>query len=208
MADLTPAPHGVAINEARTGFMNRAWVQWFDDIRTRMSDGHKSLLDVTVSSDTTLDIKTNITSDYEHYKLVLQDILVTQPSDLMNIRVSLDTGSTFESATDDYTRLLETNTGSIAVTNDDLDSELTLNASGLGNTSSSMINGVIEFFTPSNTINGKFFRWNLSYKNDSGTLVLTKGTGLYNGTGAFDALRLYLNAGTFISGKYKLYGVR
>lgn len=208
MPDLTPPPHGVGMISERTGFMSKAWIQWFDDIRTRSFDGHKSLQNTTIDSNTTIDLTKYINKDYNHYKLVLQDVKVSQPTGILYVRTSDDTGTTFNSGATDYTWILESNSGSLTTSSDSEDSKFQLISSGLGNTSSSIMNGVIEFFTPSNTTNGKFFRWDLSYKNNSGSLVLAKGTGIYNGTAAINALRLYLSTGSFSSGSYTLYGVR
>lgn len=207
MATLPPPPLGVSINE-ETGFMSKGWVQWFQDIKNRSADGHKEVFSATLSSNDTVDITSGITGDYEHYRLVLQDIKVSQPNSTLNLRVSTDTGTTFKSGASDYTWLYEMNTGTSTTTADSDDSELTLTSSNINNTSSSIINGNIEFFTPAGTTNASHFKWELQYKNSGSTFTVVKGGGLYNTAAAFDSIRLYLNQGKFTSGKYKLYGIR
>ena len=207
MAKVVPPPLGVGINE-ESGFLTRAWLQWFQDLQNNTAEGLVQLADGTFSSSETLTLTNNISAEYGHYRVLLSDLLVSQPGDILNIRVSEDTGSTYKSGASDYSWLIEENTGSVATTTDSANTALTLNNTGLGNTSSSIINGEIDFFTPANTVNAKHFRWEMSYKNNSGVLTKNTGTGLYNGTGAVDAIKLYLNSGVFASGSYKLYGIK
>jgi hypothetical protein len=207
MAQLTPPPFGTNINEP-SGFMSKGWIQWFQDIQEDTANGLNSVADSTIASDDTMDIVSGISSDYGHYSLVLQDILISQPSDVLNLRVSTDKGSTFESGAADYTWILETNTGTISTTTDSADNKLQLTPSSLNNASDSIINGEIEFFTPAGTSNASHFKWDIQYKNTSGVLTTVKGSGLYNIPAAFDGIRLYLNTGVLTSGSYKLYGIR
>jgi hypothetical protein len=208
MAKVVPPPIGAGIVEEH-GFMSPAWLQWFLDVEQNTAQGLVELSSATISSDETLTLTTGITADYDHYTIKLQDMLLSQPGDVLNVRVSEDEGSTYKSGAADYTWLIEQNlAGTQTSSTDSADSELTINDSGFGNSVDSIINGTVEFFTPANTVNAKFFKWELSYKNNSGDLTMTKGTGLYNGTGAVDAIKLYLNTGKFTSGSYKLFGVK
>jgi len=207
MAQLTPPPFGTNINED-SGFMSKGWIQWFQDIQDDAANGRNSVADSTISSNDTLDIVSGISLDYDHYSLVLQDILISQPSDMLSLRVSTDTGSTFESGAEDYTWLIETNTGSTITTTDSADNRIQLTPSSLNNASDSIINGEIEFFTPAGTSNASHFRWDIQYKNTSGVLTRVEGSGIYNISAAFNGVRLYLNTGAFTSGSYKLYGIR
>lgn len=208
MAKVVPPPIGVGIIEP-SGFMSRAWLQWFLEVENNTAKGLCELATATISSDETLPIINNISAEYGHYIVQLQDVKVSQPNDILYVRVSEDTGSTYKSGATDYTYLLEQNAaGTQTSVSSSTASSLVMNSAGLGNTVSSIINGTIEFFTPANTANAKFFKWELAYKNNSGDLTRTTGTGLYNGTGAVDAIKLYLGTGKFSSGSYTLFGVK
>jgi hypothetical protein len=207
MAKAVPPPFGVGMVE-ESGFLSRAWLQWFQDIQNNTAEGVVQLGSGTISSSETITLTTGITSEYDHYRIELLDIIVSQPNDILNVRVSEDAGSTYKSGATDYSWLIEENTGTQATTTDNTATELPMNSSGFANSGQGIIRGNIEFFTPANTVNAKHFRWDLSYKNNSGNLTKTSGTGLYNGTGAIDAIKLYLNTGVLTSGSYKLYGIK
>lgn len=208
MAKVVPPPIGVGIIEDH-GFMSRAWLQWFLDVEQNTAQGIVELAHGTISSNETITLIDSINTEYDHYKIQLQDVLLSQPGDMLNVRVSENTGSTYKSGAADYTWLIEQNeAGTQSSSTDSADSKIMVNSSAFGNSLDSIINGTIEFFTPGNTVNAKFFKWELSYKNNTGSLVMNKGTGLYNNTGAVDAIQLYLNTGKFTSGSYKLFGVK
>lgn len=207
MARTIQPPLGVGILDTN-GYMNRAWVQWFTDVYNNTAEGLVELNSTTLSSVDNHTITSDINADYEHYRVVLSDIKVSQPNDILNIRVSEDTGVTYKNSTADYDWIIESNSGSSAISTDAADSEITLNSEGFSNTTTGHINGVIDFFTPANSSNAKTFRWDLTYENNSGNLTMTRGTGRYLGTGAFDAIKFYLNTGKLSSGKIKIYGIK
>lgn len=204
---LPPPPVGTSINE-NSGFMSKGWVQWFQDVFISYSDGRSSLKSVTLASNETLIINSDITSAYGHYIIELQDVKVSSPGDTLYLRVSSDTGATYKSGASDYTWQLAVNNGSVTTTSDSLDSELHLTTATLDNGSDDILNGRIEFFSPTGSSNASHFKWELQYKNTSGALTTIKGAGLYNTPASFDAIKLYLGAGVFTSGSYKLYGIR
>ena len=207
MPNIAPAPHAAGIVHPDLR-MDLAWVQWFDDIRTRTSDGHKDLLSGSFSDSSALDVVSDITADYEHYRLVLQNVRCSQAGANLQLRVSNNLGTSYESGAADYTWIIEENNGTVSTTTDAEDTEIHLMSPSSGTGTSNIINGSIELFSLASTDVVKFIRWDISYKNSSNELVLVKGTGIYNTAEAIDALRVSFSSGDITSGQYKLYGIR
>jgi hypothetical protein len=133
-------------------------------------------------------------------------VLVSQPDSLIYVRVSKDSGSSYENANDDYSWVLSLTGETSLKKYDNEDNQMQLVTSGLGNDSTNIVTGEIIFYDLAGTSNVKFFKWDLRYKDMDDNIALVRGAGSYNDSGTINGIRIFPSQGNFSSGSLEIFG--
>lgn len=151
---------------------------------------------------------TGLNTNYEIYKLIINNIIPATAGDHLWIRISTDNGATYKSGTTDYfyanRRLTQ---GGTAVNANGNISAIQLDQGGLStNNFSSQFE--ITFVEPdvSNTGNGCFYLGQ-HYDNTTAGFVTILGEGYYGTAAAINAFQALCSTGNISSGIFKLYGI-
>lgn len=209
MSSISRPPFIAAISGA-AGSVSRTWMSWFQEVQRNATEGHVLLNSQEVSSDSSIDMLNVISSDYEEYRLVLENVSVATDGALLFLRVSEDAGANWESGASGYDWVNTSNDGTaITSTSDAADSEITLMEDGIENTTADgRVCGHIHFYTPSSTAHKKTFMWDLTYENTANVLCRVQGSGRYLSSNAIDAVQILADSGNLAAGCIKLYGIR
>ena len=206
MAEIAPPPQATNISGAE-GVTDPAWFQWFQEVWDKSRQGFQSLVSQEISSDDSLEfLLTGPSAGFKDYKIVLNNVLVTQPDTLIYVQVSTDGGSSYKSGNADYSWVLSLS-GNISFKEyDNEDSQMQLVPLGVGNASTNIVTGEIIFYDLAGDAALKFLRWDLRYKDADGDITLVRGAGSYNDSGDIDGIRFYPSQGAFSEGTLEIFG--
>lgn len=166
------------------------------------------LATLTASSSATLDDTTHITSTYDEYMIVFEDVLPASNNVNFGVRYSTNAGSTWISTgyiNNDDGSATDRITMNRAVVNN--------NAVGPSTISSTSNYGGFSgtaFFTNPNSAKYKKFQFDTTtVPNGDATVGRSVGAGIYNGaTTAINGLRFLMDSGNIASGLIKIYGIQ
>jgi hypothetical protein len=172
------------------------------------SDGRVLIKEGTVTSAADLTLVNGVSSavfdsTYDIYELeIINAVPVTDGADLY-LRVSDDTGVTFEAGASDYSWIYQ---GSSAFA-DANDAQIRIGDT-CGNDTGEACTAKIRIYTPSNSTYTKKFEVFLAGNFTSGLLYIYQGGAEFKGnTNAIDALQVLFSSGNISTLSYKLYGI-
>lgn len=206
--ELPTPPQSVNISTS-AGAADPAWAAWFQEVWSKSRQGFQSLVSQTINSNENLEVLiTDKISGYKDYKVVFNNVLVSQPDTLLQVRISTDSGVTYKSGAADYSWIVSL-TGAISkkIYNND-DSKMQLVDSGIGNASQNIVTGEIVFYDLTGSSNVKFFKWDLRYKDINDDIALVRGAGSYNNAAAINGIKIFPNQGIISSGELEIFGAR
>ena len=168
---------------------------------------------VTASSSATVDFATGFSAGFHRYVLDITSMAVATDHVELQLLVTDDSGSSYESSGYEYathvqnsgtSHSLYSSTGASFI----LLTYATSSNGSIGNAATESFNTTITFYAPSNTSHHKLCDFYGSYITTSDQCNLVSGTGLFNGnTSALTGFRLLTDSGNIASGTFKLYGI-
>ena len=168
---------------------------------------------VTASSSATVDFATGFSAGFSRYVLDITSMAVATDHVELQLLVTDDSGSSYESSGYEYATHVQ-NSGASHTTYAATGASFILltfaTASGgsIGNAATESFNTTITFYAPSNTSHHKLCDFYGSYITTSAQCNLVAGTGLFDGnTSALTGFRLLTDSGAIASGTFKLYGI-
>lgn len=162
---------------------------------------------VVVSS---LDITSNINSNFNAYELELYNLYPATDGNNLWIRVSEDGGSTFKAGGTDYGYAGNRSTDAAAnIPYGSTGAAQIVCATSAFNGNASGIEMTVKFYSPGNSGVNKRFRFDSVYLNNAGVLNADSGVGTYKlNTNAINALRVMFSTGIIQGGSWALYGLK
>ncbi len=172
--------------------------------------GWQLLSTQTASSNATLDFTSVITSDFDTYMFVLQDIIPATDATDLRMRTSTDNGSTFDSGASDYTTAGFANhdgTASLVALNNTGSAHVSIGVS-VGNASGEAYNGIVYLFNPLGSSVHKTGRYLSNFINSTPNLQIYDGAFRRVTNADVDAVRFYMSSGNITSGAIRCYGLK
>ncbi len=204
--EIAPPPQAANITGAG-GLTDPAWFQWFQEVWDKSRSGFQSLISTTIGTDEDLEfIITDKFSDFKDFKIVFNNVLVSNPGAFIYLQISQDSGSSYKKGSTDYSWILSNSAANSFKSFDNNDSQMQLVSPGLGNNSTNIVTGEIIFYNLSGESDIKFFKWDLRYKDTNSQIVLVRGAGSYNSSGTINGIKFFPSTGTFSSGELEIFG--
>jgi hypothetical protein len=179
---------------------------------TLLTGGGWVLLDTkTASSSATIDFTSVITSAYDTYMFVFQDIVPATDGANLLMRTSTNNGVSYDSTSGDYYRSgASSSSGSATLSSlaDVASSFVTLMAT-LGTSTGENCSGVVRLYNPLGT--AKYRIGDFSFSNvasNSGELLVNNGGFTRRSAADIDAVRFYMSSGNIASGIFRLYALK
>ncbi len=149
---------------------------------------------------------------YKLIVLIMTGALPASNNQDLWIRTSTDDGGAFDAGPSDYawlTRLSEMDTTpTVEEKGDDADNQIAIQgADGIGNTANEGIDGIIEIFSPAETVfTSLVFRGNL--RDQASKEVYYSGSGIRLSAADVNGVRVLFQSGNIASGEFACYGLR
>jgi hypothetical protein len=186
-------------------------VQIFSSVSSGGSGSYQRLGSQTASASATLPFTSLITSAYNIYDFILENIILTTDNVDLLMRTSTDNGSTYDSGASDYgyaswinnTGASTDNVASAGASSIRLmpDSD---NTAGVAS-----ICGTIRLFNPLNSAVYKHLEYHLSYRNNNNQFYNFIGSAWRLSAADIDAVQFLPSAGgTIASGTIEMFGVK
>jgi len=158
----------------------------------------------TASGSATLDITSAISSTYNDYRLVLDNLLPASVGVNLLIRMSSDNGSSFDSAAH-YAAVTSgfVSSSSTATINNQNGASSIRAVTTIG--SGSKVSGTIDLFAV-NTATFQSVDINLAI-TDGTNATASKGAGMWSNSAAYNAVQFLMSSGNITSGNVKIYGI-
>jgi hypothetical protein len=99
------------------------------------------------------------------------------------------------------------NIGSASASLSPLDSQITISNGTISNAAGAKLSGKLEFSDPE-TVDFFPISADVTYWSASSTIVRTISSGAYAGVGPFAGIRFIPGSGTFLTGRFSMYGIR
>lgn len=177
------------------------------NITANVPSGSKVLLNtLTASNSVSLQDTTSLTSTYDWYEIVLENVQVYNTSNTLYIQ--LQSGGSFQ-ATNYYYMEWMYNAGGTAVQTSTIATYIPLCQIGfLANTLAGS-SGFLRIFRPSNTTTNKHVVGQIYSPSSAATHLGMQVNGYWsNGTGAITGFQIVAASGNLLSGVVKIYGVK
>lgn len=166
---------------------------------------------ITQSADNDANIEftaTYITSDYDKYCFVLENMRPANDADSLYCRISqgavFKTDSTYHFHSNRCTSGVATYLGS----SDTAFGSMILGTS-IGNDANSHADGLVFLIKPANTATYPALFWNGQNFKSTSVAAMMVGCGHYSGAvGACDGVRFYFSTGNIVDGSITLYGIK
>ena len=206
---LTKPPIASGIAPGTTS-IDRSWSGWFSNLYDCLSKSNV-LLDIqSASSSSQLNFVTSITNSFSKFRLDLEGLTFSAASGILQLRVSTNTGSSFDSGGSAYEWGAESIvlTTTTAYNSDGLtaDSKIQLCVDNTVSTATYTLNGSIEFYNPSAS-NPTMFVWDLAYRITGGDLCRVRGVGQYLSSTPVNGIQIFPASGTITAGRVVLTGI-
>lgn len=166
------------------------------------------LATLTASSSSALSDTTNITSTYDNYLIVLENLIPATDGAHLGMRVAIS--SSFQTADYTYAIVYNTSSGATGNTNTSQD-RIIVGASGVSNTASrGGISGQLTLTKPSGTTSYKRVTGTISYADqDPAEDSVLSLMGFYGGAAsAVNGIRFLMDTGNIASGVVRIYGIK
>jgi len=161
----------------------------------------------TASSSATIDIDSKLSSTYDDYLIVIDDLLPASTADLW-LRMSVDNGSTFDAGSN-Y-RYSNLNDATLNNNSNNTDSKIVCSNHSNSLATSGGLSGSIYLHNVNSTSGTQKAIGSLSYKASNPAIASVKVGGMWSGTGPVTAVRFLMdNSGAvnMASGTFKIYGI-
>lgn len=178
-------------------------------------NGNNLIMTRRASASSSLDFTSIITSQYNEYMFVLEDMVPGTDDTRLFIRTSTDNGATFDSGTDYAVVNKRAIAGSATVSAVDSfsggngivigDATAT---NGFGNAAGESFSGVVKLFNPLGTSLKKIITFDVAGFIAAGNLASFNGAGARNATADIDAVRFLMASGNIASGVIRCYGIK
>lgn len=162
----------------------------------------------TVANASVLDITSVITSTYDDYLIIFDNIASAFGNTTLQMRMSSNNGSSFDgSASYDYfyRQALMKNSPTESFGGEHSAGEIvigtTLSPTGHGGA------GEIKLFNVNSSLYKRIL-WNLNWRNQSAQEILISGGGVWQNGTVYNAVRFYLNSGNIDSATVRVYGYK
>lgn len=183
---------------------------------TSIGVGGRDLLNASImsSSAEAVFVLTNWLALYDRFEVDFDDVLASNDGVVLQFRTSADGGATYDQGASDYAYRADrvrvnvgdsagnSATGRIPL----IDSTSNM---GLSNVAGEVASGRVVVYKPSATAVCRI-SWQTVHVPEeiTGAIVRVDGVGIRNALAAVNAVRIAPSAGTFVSGTFRLYGVR
>ena len=217
LEDITPSQAEVSLSNIAAGGTSGQFLQSQGSLTTPTfatvpsSAGLNHLTTATASSSASLDFTSLITSTYDVYLIILDEIMpATNAADLY-LLLSTDNGSSFTTA--DYAYVTDTLTKH---NHGDSVSRSSTSARGLAqiqlmNSAATNqgqgVSGPIYLFSPLNASLQASLRWSFIGNDNGVNIKVLDGAGKQESTSTFDAFQIKFSSGNIASGTVRVYGI-
>jgi len=170
----------------------------------------------TASNDASIEFTSGIDSTYKGYALMVWDTVPATDNTYLQLHVSTNGGSTWESGASDYgweTQYRNWN-GDFQSDRNASDSKIVLNSTitgfdwGVGNASGEGMSARVYLSSPASSSVKQWCEYICFGVNSAGNLTRYWGTGMYKTAASYDGIRITFSSGNISSGTFKLYGIK
>lgn len=201
---LSPRPQGPPHESPQ-------FLGWLDLVKRYIDQtGTRIIQHQDAATDASIDFTAGITAEFPAYMLVVSDYVPATDNTEFWIRVSEDSGATWEDDASDYRygRMTANDAGTVAGAGSAADTEIAVVVS-VGNASGESLSGVFFFTTPSSsTLFKKIFGVGC-YTNNAGNILAFSIGAQYDGSAnAINGIQVLSSSGDITSGGFTLYGLR
>lgn len=164
----------------------------------------------TASSSAQIDFTSVITSTYDTYMFVLQDIIPGTDAVSLYLRTSTDNGVSYDAGASDYTTAGYTNhdgTASVTALNSS-GSSFVLLGNALGNASGESYSGTVLLHNPTGSATHRIGRYEAEYVTATPNLQIYTGSFRRATNADITAVRFLMSSGNIASGTFRLYGLK
>ena len=174
---------------------------------TQASAGTQTVGSAVASVDFLLD------EDYEVHEIEFINLSAATDSVTLNLRISDDSNSTFESGATDYRWALQAlasnntteSTGASDNRADSSDSEIQVSAViDVADGDTDTVNGKITIYSAADSSQYTSVMWQLTYVSETSGMVTVTGSGQYKTTGTVNGCQLFMSSGNIDAGKFAL----
>jgi hypothetical protein len=164
---------------------------------------------LTASNSVSLDFLKGVNTAYDRYWVCMNTLIpVSSGGVAVDVRVSND-GSSFEADSTDYSwQQITVDNGAVEAAEDDEDSEIALNAKGLGQESDEGLSGDLYFDQPAASGLPVKFWWTISYLQGAARVVWGAGAAEYTTAETVNGIQVLMSGGNTSSGSVQLYGLK
>ena len=206
---VTRAQEGTAASTKNTGGKTYKMALCFTKkMKDDIASGRWEKIEThTASSDATIDFTSGISSDYDTYMIIMEDILPATDNSILNMRMS--TSSTFNAGASDYSwaQISGVVPTSESGTGDNADSKMQISGSAIGTGGNESMNGVLIIHNLAKAIKTWFTGTTIVLNSTPNTASSVTG-GRYLTAEANDGIRFLMSSGNIASGTFTLYGLK
>lgn len=166
---------------------------------------------VTISNQATVEF--DLTGTYKAYAVHLTNIVPITDDIRLDMRYSVDGGSTFFSGSSDYSNLLLGTSATVNASSiDPVAGEITIGPAGvgqkMGTATAESLNGTVWINNPSQSTKPTFATFEIALVGASGNVTSFFGGGFNDeNIDEVDAIQLYAFSGNLSTGRMELYGL-
>jgi hypothetical protein len=162
----------------------------------------------TASSSSTVDITTGMDSTYQNYAVIYSNVHPATDDVLLQIRVSTDGGSSFDSSSNyRYSSHCLRDNGSEGLTVNTGNDKLYVSGITFGNANNECGNGIVYIGNPSSSTFSTSFNILASNMDNSGRSSTCNTGGVWTTTTAVNGIQFFFSSGNVDAGVFKLYGI-
>lgn len=166
----------------------------------------------TASNSASLAFTSVITSAYDYYVFILQDIRPATDGDDLLLQTSANNGVAYDTA-GNYAwaatgTTFDTPTA-IAISGQVADTSFSISgAKTMDNGTASCMSGRLELFSPNGIVKRKFIRCSTEFTTNGPAIIALDVIGYHNATAAVNAVKFFGSTGNITTGKIYCYGIK
>ena len=170
--------------------------------------GRVLLQDVTISSPVSeIDLTAFNNGLYVHYEIEFSDLLMVNSGDNLLMRMSTNGGTSYDTGSNySWGTSLSGSTGYTDHPHASNDSSITI-VNGLNNNTPYSTAGTVKLYSPGTTTNWKLIDFSVPHHGSDNNFYWFNGSGCYQNTAAFNALKLFASSGNIKQGRFRFYGI-
>jgi len=162
----------------------------------------------TASSSATVDITTGMDSTYQNYAVIYSNVHPATDDVLLQIRVSTDSGSSFDSSSNyRYSSHCLRDNGAEGLTVNTGNDKLYVSGITFGNANNECGNGIVYIGNPSSSTFSTTFNILASNMDNAGRSSTCNTGGVWVTTTAVNGIQFFFSSGNVDAGVFKLYGI-